>query len=401
MAFPRQALVAAFTAVAAWTLAAPIAAAQSLIRDTEIEAIIRSQFDPVLMASGLNPRDVRVVIVNDNTLNAFATQGQIIGVNTGLIIEAETPNQLLGVLAHEAGHVSGGHAVRNEMQQAGTAPFILTAGLGVLAALAGAPSAGAALLANSTYFGALGALGYSRTQEGAADQAAVTALERAGLSSEGLVEFFDNYRYQEVFSEDRRFPFFRSHPLSSDRIEALRARVANQRHRGVRDTPEAMANHRLIKAKLSAFLNPPTQTLRTYPETDTSFEARYARAIAWYRATEIPTALTQIDALLVDHPENAYLWELKGQVLFEAGRAAEAVPAHAKSVELNPDAALLRINHAQALIATGVAANIDAAIQELDRANALEPRNPLSWRLMSEAYGARGEEGPARLASAE
>ena len=379
-----------------------VAQAQSLIRDTEIEEILHEQSDPIFQAAGLQPSDVEILIVNDKELNAFATQGQIIGLHTGLILESETPSQLKGVIAHEAGHLSGGHTVRGgEMMRAGLRPFILSMGLGLLAALAGEGTAAAGLMASSAQFGALGAMGYSRVQESAADQAAATALEKTGQSGKGLVEFFDNYRYQEVFSEARRFAYFRSHPLSSDRISRLRGRVEKSEHYDKADSPEHVAQHALMKAKLEAFLNPPQQTFVKYKENDPSFTARYARAIAYYRATEADRALKGIDALLAEQPENPYLWELKGQVLFENGRVKEAEAPHRKSVELKPTAALLRVNLAQTILAIDNLKRADDAIVELDRALVLENDNPFAWRLLSQAYDAKGDAGRARLAAAE
>ena len=393
--------LSAAAALALWVSTPVLAQAQSLIRDTEIEMIIRPNADPILEASGLNPDDVTILLVSDPTLNAFAMQGQRMGFHTGLILEADTPNQFYGVVAHEAGHLSGGHTIRNEMNNAGMRPFLLTMGLGVLAALAGAPDAGALLIANSGYFGTLGALTYSRSQEAAADQAAVTALDAAGMSGQGLVEFFDEFRYQELFSDERRFPFFRSHPLSSDRISALRRRVNGMPNHGVTDSEESLFQHRVMQAKLYAFLNPPAYTLSRYPSSDTSFEARYARAIAAYRAANTDDAVAQIDSLLEEHPENPFLWELKGQVLFEAGRAAEAEPAHRRSVELMPEAGLLRLNLAQAILAQEDTARAEEGIAELHRSLAYEPDNPFAYLLMSQAYGAMGEDGQARLAQAE
>lgn len=393
--------LSAAAAVAVWVSTPVLAQAQSLIRDTEIEMIIRDGANPILEASGLNPDDVTILLVNDPTLNAFAMQGQRMGFHTGLILEADTPNQFLGVLAHEAGHLSGGHTIRGEMQQAGMKPFLLTMGLGVLAMLAGAPDAGALLIGNSGYFGTLGALTYSRSQEAAADQAAATAMEAAGVSGRGLVEFFEEFRYQELFSDERQYPFFRSHPLSNDRIAALRRRVQSQSHYDAVDSEEDLFNHRVMQAKLYAFLNPPAYTLQRYPSSDTSYEARYARAIAAYRASHTDDAIRQIDALLEENPENAFLWELRGQVLFESGRVAEAEPAHRRSVELMPEAGLLRLNLAQAIIALDDPMRMEEGIAELHRSLAYERDNPFAYLLMSRAYGAIGEDGQARLAQAE
>ncbi|MBC6983237.1 M48 family metalloprotease [Caulobacter sp. 17J80-11] len=383
-------------------LAAPAAQAMNMIRDTEIEEIIRKEANPVLTASGLNADDVDFYLVADKELNAFVTGGQNIFIHTGLIQETENPNQLLGVIAHEAGHISGGHMIRSgDMNRAGMKPFLLTMGLGVLAAALGAPDAAGALIGSSQYFGALGALNYSRVQEAAADQAGVAALEKAGLSGRGLVEFFDNFRYQEVFSEAKRYQFFRSHPLSSERIEGLRRRVEAQPHYDQTDSAEAMAAHALMKAKLDAFLSPPQQIFIKYSEKDTSFPARYARTIAYYQATEPEKALKSLDALLAEQPNNPYLWELKGQILFESARAGDAEPAHRRSVELKPDAPLLRINLAQTLLAENTPEKTEQAIQELGKALTAEKDNAFAWRLLSEAFDSKGMPGQARLAAAE
>ena len=393
-------LVSAIATVAVLA-AAGSASAQSLIRDTEIEGIIHEWSEPVFVAMGLDPSEVEILLVNDQDLNAFATRGRIMGLNTGLILQTKTPNQLLGVIAHEAGHIKNRHTLRDGAQNAGMQPMIMTMALGALAAIAGAPDAGAALLASSQYFGTLGALRYMQSQEGEADITGARALERAGESGKGMVEFFENFRSQEVFSDQRRYPYFRSHPLSSQRIEALRRPVEAAAHYNHQDSPERMAQHALVVAKIRSFMESPNAALRDYPASDTSLPARYARAIAWYRDGQTDKALDAIDALLTEQPATPYFWELKGQILFEEGRPAEAIGAHQKAVELKPDAPLLKINLAHALIETNDPANLDAAIDQLKRAVALEKDNTLAWRLLGQAYASQGKEGEARLASAE
>ncbi len=393
----------------AGVLAAPIESAfaqsvagPSLVRDTEIEEILHEESDPIFVAAGLDPKSVQIHLIGDKQLNAFSTGGEQLFINTGLILETVNPNQLIGVVAHETGHIAGGHIARSGgAGRAALGPMLLSLGLGVLAALAGAPDAAAGLIFSSTYFGEISALGYSREQESRADQAAVTYLEKAGVSGSGLVDFFNTFRYQEVFDDEKKFPFFRDHPLTDDRIQALSARVAQQPHVGVVDTPEALARHALMKAKLQGFLLGPGQTFAAYPDADKSFPARYARAIAYFKQTETGQALKAIDALIVEQPTNPYLWELKGQVLFESGRSKEAEPAHRRSVELKPDAPLLRINLGQALIAMDDPKRLDDAISNINRALSLEPDNPLGWRLLSEAYDSKGNPGLARLAAAE
>lgn len=394
-------------AAAAMLVLAPAAAdAQSQIRDTEIEETLREYTNPLMEAAGLNPKDVTILLAGDKEINAFAGSGQVMGVNAGTIIQADSPNQLKGVLAHEVGHIAGAHMIRSgEMSRAGMQPFLLTLGLGAIAALAGAPDAGAALLGSAGTFGTLGALKYSREQEGRADQAAASYLEKTGQSGKGMVEFFENFRYQEVFSEAKRYPYFVSHPLSGDRIQALRRRVEDSKHYDATDSAADVEKLKIAKAKLEGFLDAPQSTFIKYKENDASFPARYARAIAYYRSTETEKALKALDALLAEQPNNPYLWELKGQVLFEAGRPAEAEAPHRRSVELKPEAPLLRINLAQTLLAQSEnrpdAAKIEAAEAELRKALAFEEDSIFAWRLMAQAHDLKGEAGLARLASAE
>lgn len=401
---PLRAAICGLTAASVVLSAGLPALAQddrvSLLRDTEIEEILHAEAAPLIAAAGLTPKDVTILLVGDKTLNAFATQGQVMGFNSGLILETETPNQLKGVMAHEIGHLAGAHPIRSgDLQNAGLRPMLLTMGLGVLAMLAGAPDAGAMLIGNSGYFGTLGALGYSREQEGRADQAAVGFLEKSGQSGRGLVEFFDKFRYQEVFQEARRFPYFRSHPLSSDRIEMLRSRVEQQSHYNAVDTPAEIELHEIMKAKIIAFTQPQVALMK-YAESDKGYPARYARAIAYYRLKDVNRAVGMVDALLTEQPENPYLWELKGQMLFEFARAKEAEYPQRQSVKYKPDAPLLRINLGQTLINLDDPAKRDEGIEMLKR-SLLHEDIPDAWRLLAQAYDAKGEEGLARLSTAE
>jgi len=408
---PRFRRLVAGAAVAILAATGALAgAAQAQVRDTEIEAILRADLDPLIEAAGLVPADIRLLLINDKELNAFATTGRnlgmssgsVIGINTGTILEAESPDQLAGVLAHEVGHVSAGHMARQgEMMRAGMRPFLLTMGLGIAAALAGSPEGAAALLASSSQFAAMDILKHSRAQEGSADQAAVRFLDKAGRSGSGLVEFFEKFRYQEVFSEARRYEYFRGHPLSAERINALRARVARQPNFDKKPSEQDLADHRLMQAKIDAFLNPPAHTFVKYKEKDASFPARYARAIAYYRASQATHALRAIDALLAEQPDNPYLHELKGQVLFENGKVADSEAPHRRSVELKPDAPLLRANLGRTLVALEDEKRVDEAVAELTRAVAAESDMYEAWRLLAQAYDRKGEPGRARLASAE
>ena len=373
----------------------------SLIRDAEIENTIRVYATPLFQQAGVDPDAVQIHLVKDRTLNAFVAEGLNLFLNTGLILEAKSPNQLIGVMAHETGHIAGGHVARDLGAKPALATYLLTMGLGILAAAAGSPEGAAGLLYSADYFATLTYFGYSRTQEASADQAAATFLDKAHLSARGLVDFFDNFRYEEVFSDARKNRFFYDHPLSSDRIDALQQRAEKSAYYSVVDSPEALAEHAVMVAKLKAFMNAPQQTFVDYKETDTSFPARYARAIAYYRDLDTDKALKLTDALLEDYPNNPFVWELKGQILFEAGRPKEAEPAHERSVALKPDAPLLQLNLGQTLIAEEDPKKLDEAIEHIHRGLSGEQDNALGWWLLAQAYDQKGDPGRARLATAE
>jgi predicted Zn-dependent protease len=373
---------------------------ESIIRDTEIEEILHRDADPILRAADIDPKNVQIVLIGSKELNAFAAP-RVMGINTGLIVEAKTPNELQGVMAHETGHLAAGHSARSgDMQAAGMKPFLLTMGLGLLAALAGAPDAAAGLAGSASYFGTLGAIGYSREQESRADQAGATLLEKAGLSGRGLADFFDNFRYQEVFDEARRYAYFRTHPISSDRIEALRNRVSKQPSYDKVDPPEALAEHAIMRAKLDGFINPGV-AITKYDEKAKDYPSRYARAIAYYQLKEPDRALKLIEQLLSEQPENPYLYELKGQILFEFGRTEEAEAPQRRSVALKPEAPLLHVNLGQTLIALDDKKKVAEGIEELKRSLRVEEDNAVSWRLLAEGYDKLGQDGLARLATAE
>lgn len=374
----------------------------TVIRDTEIEHFLYQRSLPVLDASGLQAERVQYYIIANNDLNAFATLGLRIGLFTGLIMECEKPNELFGVIAHEAGHLAGGHILRGEeVERAARAPMIVTLGLGIITALAGAPDAGAVMMASSGTMGTLNALQYLQSQESAADASAVRSLEAAGMSGKGIVEFFQKFRNYEVFSNAERYKFFRTHPLSRERIQALDRAVREQSHYAAVDPPEVIAEFNIVKAKLNGFLSDPIRTYRLYPETDTSYAARYARLIADYKSSHWDRALSALELLMAEQPDNPYLWELKGQIYFETGRAPLALPSHERSVELMPDAPLLRLNLAQTQVAHGNKEMAEQAVKNLNRALARESDNIFAWRLMAQAYDTLENPGMARLSTAE
>ena len=389
-------------AIACLGLAPSSASAQSLIRDAEIEDTLRVYSTPIFRAAGVEPNDVHLFIVQDSTLNAGVTGGQNVLINTGLIIAAEDPNEIIGVLAHEAGHIAGGHLARSsEAMQQAMRPALISIGLGILALAAGASDAGAALIAGSGQFAQANFVRHTQVQESSADQAAVEYLEASGQSGRGLIDFFNHNLRQFEFQVRRMPPYMMSHPYTSDRVEALRQRVTSQPHYDAVESEDTMTRFRFMQAKLISFTQTRGQTLARYPTSDSSQPARYARAVAYYRASELPLARQEMGALLEESPDNPYFQELMGQILFENGRAAESIPYHRRSVELAPNQPLLLTNLARALTAAAGRAGAEEAVQLLQQAVRIEPDNAFAWRELAAAREELGERALAELASAE
>ncbi len=374
-----------------------------LVRDAEIETIIRTYATPIFEAAGLAPNDVDIHLVNDVTLNAFVAGGLNLFLNTGLIQRTSEPGELIGVIAHETGHIAGGHLVRvrDEMENA-SIQSVLAAVLGAAAAVAsGEGGLGTAIAAGGTSMAMRNFLQYSRAQESAADHAALRFLDQMQWSSQGLVGFLGVLADQELLSSTMQDPYLRSHPITRERVASAREHAARSPCRDARYPEAFYGYHARMIAKLDGFLNAPTTTLRKYPASDTSLAARYARAIAHYRAADLKQAVPEIDALIAEHPNDPYFHELRGQMLFENGRAAEAVPSYERAVQLRPDSGLIRLELARALIELGDSARFDEAERQLGEVVRIEPQNAGAWRLLGIAYGRNGDIPNASLALAE
>ena len=331
---------------------------QTLVRDAEIEELLNNYGTPLFKAADLNPHNVRFFIVGDKSINAAVSGGQNIFVNTGLILESETPNELKGVLAHETGHISGAHLARlQEGQRKAIGVILLSVALGLAAVAAGEGGAGAAIIGSAPYYGTLAFFTYTRTQEASADQAGADFLEATGQSGRGLLAFFDRFRYQEVFSKARQTQYFRSHPLSSDRMAALRKKVESSPFFNKEDSEEDKYALNMVKAKIEGFLNSPQHVFQKYPPDTTKDTALYARSAAYLQTGERQRALKDINMLIARHPRNPYFHELKGQIYFETGQAKKAVSSYAEAVNLRPDSPLLHLGLAQALLSADMKTN--------------------------------------------
>lgn len=372
------------------------------IRDAEIENTLMGWARPLAEAAGIDPTALSIHIVNDHRLNAFVAGGQRIFIFSGLLIRAEGPGQIKGVIAHEMGHIAGGHLARLQARlESATVESIIGALLAVGAAVAAGRGDVAPVIigAQGTYT-QRSLLQYTRTQEQAADQAAVTYLDSTGESTEGLEEFMRVLASQEVLQAGRQDPYLRTHPLGQERVAFLRSHVDNSPLTGTPEPPEDIQAYERMKAKLVGYLDP-GQALKKYPESDTSIPARYARAIADYRLSRIEEALTETGALIAEEPDNPYFHELRGQILFENARIPEAIEAYDKAVHLAPRERLLMVSLAQALIERNEPADIERARILLEQAVSIDPNNSNQWRLLAVAYGRGGEIGKAHLSQAE
>ena len=379
-----------------------------LIRDTEIENLMRDYATPILKTAGLAQQNVRVVILNDPTFNAFVMDGRHIFIDSGALFEAKTPNEVIGVFAHETGHLAGGHLMklREELARAQTASIVaLLAGVG--AAVAGAHSSGsignvgtAAIMAPQSMI-QRSLLAYVRTQEDQADHAGVKFLTATHQSARGMLEIFKRLSNEMLFGLSRADPYLQSHPLPPDRIAALEVMAKSSPYWDVKDSPELQLRHDMMRAKLSGFLDRPDTVYRRYPLSDHSLPARYARAISTYRYGNGRDAIAQIDSLIQTQPNNPYFYELKGQALLEGGRPAEAIAPLRRAVSLAHNAPLIDIMLGQALIATNNTKNAEEAVPLLRTALSREPESPDAYTQLAMAYGRKGDLAQADLAAAQ
>ena len=374
--------------------------AASLIRDAETEAMVREIANPIFTAARLDPESIDIYLVNDPKLNAFVAGGQNLFLNTGLIMRADSPDELAGVVAHETGHIAGGHLSRTQ-QAAQSAGLSMLAGvlLGAAAAVAGAPGLGTAIMAGGATVGERGFLKFSRSQEQAADQAAVTYLRSLEMSPEGLLEFFRVLESQNLRINADGSEYLRTHPLTRDRIAFLEQQVAESPYRDRRADPALTADYARVVAKLDGFLSNPAQVLRR--RTGEDVPDRYARAIAYYRLPDLDRALALVDGLIAEFPEDPYFHELKGQILFENGRIQESIGPNREALRYRPDSALIRFGLARALLESGDPKAVDEAAALLREVVRLEPGSPGAWRFLGIAEGRRGREGASALALTE
>ncbi len=392
------------------TGAAPAFAAQQmrLIRDAEIEALITDYARPILGAAGLSRSNVEIFIINSSQFNAFAPDGRRIFITTGALAQSKTPGETIGVLAHETGHLAGGHhaRLRSALAQAQTLSIIsmiLAAGATVAAASSGNNNAGQVGIATAT--GSQSAinrslLAYRRTEERAADRAALAYLNKTGQSAKGMLSVFKRFADRMLFAKRGSDPYLFTHPLPDERMTSLTRGARKSRFFNKKAPAGLRARHQMMRAKLAGFTTP-RRVARVYRNATASMAARYAHAIAAYRLRRTKKALTDIDALIRLQPKNPYFHELKGQILLETGKPGAALAPLQRAVALAPKAPLIRVMLGHALVETGGRGNLRKAVSHLKRATQRDKNATIGFRHLATAYARLGDRARADLATAQ
>jgi predicted Zn-dependent protease len=380
-----------------------------LIRDAEIEGLLRLYARPLFKVAGLNPGSVKVYVIANPKINAFVSNGQRIFVHTGLFTNTDTPNEVIGVLAHETGHISGGHLVRmtDELKRA-SAQSIIGMMIGAAAAIGGAAtgSSEAAQVGQGIILGSQGTaqrnfLAYQRSMEAAADEAALRFLAATKQSGRGMLKVFDRLSREMLAASQNADPYVFSHPMPLDRVRTLSERVKASPYFTSQDSPSTQLRHDLVKAKILGYTETPQQVFSRYPTSDRSLPSRYARAVAMFRRGDIANSLPVIDSLIDDMPKNPYFWELKAQALLENGRAEEAIAPSQQARKLLPQQGLLLLLEAQAQLDSGAAGSVKTALALLAQAKKSESDNPQVYKLTAQAHAANRDVPRAELATAE
>lgn len=386
-----------------WQSQLALAQGFSLIRDTEIEDTIQAYSTPIFEEAGIPPESVTIRIIADNSLNAFVTNGNRMFLNTGTLMAANSSSEVIGVIAHETGHIVGGHAVMfSDQIDAALTTTLLTTLLGVAAGVAtGNSDLGMAVALGGQGTAQRQFLAYSRGQESSADQFALKALEGTQQSAEGLYNFFERISGQELLITDRQDPYIRTHPLTRNRMSSIRAHIEQSEYSSVPPNKDLEERHRRVVAKLYSFLKPQNLTLQKYPESDMSLSARYARSVAHYRRGRLDLSVPLIDGLIEERPDDPYFWELKGQMLLENGRIPEAIEAYREATRILPFAPLILVAQAHAMVESGDPALTEETQNALRVALQEDPTDIFAWNLSAKSYAINDQPGLSSYAAAE
>ncbi|MBU6497806.1 MAG: M48 family metalloprotease [Rhodospirillales bacterium] len=373
-----------------------------IIRDAETETLLRNFANPLFRAAGVDPALVRIVILRDAAINSFVATGNRLFITTGLLMQARSALEVVGVLAHETGHIAGGHLARlPEAQRNALIESVAALLIGVAAGVASGNAAGFGAALGAQQMALRGYLSFTRGMEASADQAALTFLDRLHWSARGLLAMFDRLQNEEALLSDEQDPYLLTHPLTSARIAAVQDHVDHSPWSNAKLPAGFERRFAMVRAKLHGFLDSGAATLARIPAADATPPARYARAIALYRLGHTAPALALLDGLLRDDPSSPWLNELKGQILFDAGQVRAALVPYRTAIRLAPDQPLIRAALGRALIETGDRTLLPEAVQQLQTALDAARGDADTWRSLGTAWGRLGNIGQADLALAE
>ncbi len=379
-----------------------------LIRDAETELLLKDYAKPIFKAAGISNSEPQIILVNDERFNAFVPDSRRMFINIGVLMEAETPGEVIGVIAHETGHIAGRHLVRLRAAAA-NAQIISVIGmiLGAGAAAAGA-AAGSSQVASGGAAAVLGAgsvgnrsfLSYQRGEEAAADRAAFRYLNATGQSARGMLKTFQRMSEQQMFSRKYADPYAQSHPMAQDRYNGLLNEAQKSKYFNQPDDYVLQYRHDQVRAKLFAYSNHPSATLRAYPRSDKSPAAQYARAIAAMKSRG-KSAVKEIDALIRVQPNNPFYYELKGQALLEGGDPKRAIAPFRKALSFKPNEPQFLVWLGYALVGANDPSYLPEAERLLKRAIQMDPNSGIAYSQLAIAHGRQGERPQADLATAK
>ena len=392
-----------FTAISVFLISYPAHCAEikvgSLIRDAEIEDTMNLYMTQLFKASGQDISKLKLYIIHDPAINAYASLGHTLVVNTGLIMKCDNVGQLIGVLAHETGHIAGTHVVKSygEMQTSQTvmiASMLLGAAAGVLA---GRSDIAAAITMGGMQVGQANFLSFTRAHENAADQAAAKYLDRLGWSSAGLYEMMQKFESQELLSSERQDPYMRTHPLTKERVNFFQHHSNKNKEKGLQFPPDFEEKFQRMKTKMTAYVNNPQAVLNKISSSDHSLEAKYARCIAYFRTGEFDKSSSILEDLIEQHPKDPYFKELKAQMRFERGDIPGSIELYQEAIKYSNNSKMMQTVYGLALIESPQRKHHEMAIPVLETACKYEPENPFVWRLLATAYGKLNQTGKADL----
>jgi predicted Zn-dependent protease len=374
------------------------ARAVSLLRDADMEYALAEVAAPILQAAGLSTTRVKILVVDDGSLNAFVVSNDAIFIHSGLIGRLDNAAMLQAVIAHEAAHITNGHITRrlSNLGTARTAAGLGTA-LAVIAAAAGSGTGAAGLALGAQSAAERAFLRHTRAEESSADQTGVRYMRAAGVPVSGMRDVMQLFRGQEALSEQRQDPYVRSHPLSRDRLRAIEGYAAAYGDAAT-DTRTSDYWFARAKGKLTAYQRRPSWTLNRVGDSGYKDIALMRQAMAYHRNSQTKQALAAIDQAIAMRPQDPFFYDLKAQILMETRQFGASANVQAQAVRLRPNDALLQAGYGRALLANG---NTKAALSALERVRSIDFRDGSMLRDLSVAYARTNQRGMASLITAE